>query len=75
MNAISDAERDVATDGLTEARNGSGEEYGNQVEHVARHVAHVPVTDAVQAIIADQRQFRGDCSNMDDLTILAIRRQ
>ena len=62
------------TDGLTEARNGNGEEYGDHVEDVARRVANLPVSDAVQAIIADHQQFRGDCPNADDLTILAIRR-
>lgn len=64
----------IYTDGLTEARNGNGEEYGTRVEDVARRAAKLPIADAVQAIIFDQQQFRGDSPNADDLTILAIRR-
>ena len=65
----------IYTDGLTEGRNDHEEEYGNRVEHAARQVAHLPVTDAVQAVVADQRQFRGGRPNTDDLTVLAIRRR
>ena len=35
--------------------------------HASRR--QVALSDAVQAIIVEQQQFRGDCPNVDDLTI------
>jgi sigma-B regulation protein RsbU (phosphoserine phosphatase) len=62
------------TDGLSEARNTAGEEYGNRLEEAAARAAHQPPGDLLQAIIADQAAFRGECADADDLTAMAIRR-
>jgi sigma-B regulation protein RsbU (phosphoserine phosphatase) len=62
------------TDGLTEATNPDGVEYGARVEDVARRAAHLPLADLVSAVMSDQAGFRNGSVNTDDLTVLAIRR-
>jgi sigma-B regulation protein RsbU (phosphoserine phosphatase) len=63
------------SDGLTEARNGAGEEYGaDRLLAVATAAAHAPLSEFMAQVIGDQREFRADCPNTDDLTVLAIRR-
>ena len=64
------------TDGLCEARDTSGAEYG--VERVMRLVrqnaARIP-RELITASLDDLRAFSGAASRLDDLTLLAIRRQ
>lgn len=62
------------TDGLTEATNPAGDEYGARLEDIARRAAHLPVADLVSAVMSDQAGFRRGSANTDDLTVLAIRR-
>ena len=62
------------TDGLTEARNAAGEEYGSRIEAAAARAVHLPVPELLQAIVAEHAGFRGECANSDDLTLLAVRR-
>lgn len=64
----------IYTDGLSEARNAAEEEYGSRIEQSAARAAHLPVVELLEAAIADQQRFSGDCANADDLTALAIRR-
>jgi sigma-B regulation protein RsbU (phosphoserine phosphatase) len=65
----------IYTDGLTEARNAAGEEYGaSRVEHVAAAVAQRPLQDLVTSTLRAHADFRGDVPTGDDLTVLAIRR-
>jgi phosphoserine phosphatase RsbU/P len=65
----------VYTDGLTEARNCSGDEYGvARVEQCAARTARRSVTELVSTVVADQAAFRVDCPNTDDVAVLAIRR-
>lgn len=64
------------TDGLCEARNADGAEYG--VERVLRlarqHAARGP-RHLLAASLDDLRAFTGPASRLDDLTLLALRRQ
>jgi sigma-B regulation protein RsbU (phosphoserine phosphatase) len=64
----------VFTDGLTEARNASGEEYGARVERAAEVVASLRPGDQVSHLIADIASFRADMRTADDLTVLSIQR-
>ena len=64
----------IYTDGLTEARSASGDEYGRRVADVARSSADSSLGDLLSAVISDQAVFRGDIPNADDMTVLAIRR-
>jgi sigma-B regulation protein RsbU (phosphoserine phosphatase) len=62
------------TDGLSEGRNPSGEEYGVRVADVAHRAARSGLSDILKAVVSDQAQFRGDSPNTADMTVLAIRR-
>jgi len=65
----------IYTDGLSEARNGSGDDYG--VGRLTRMVeAHRgdPPRSLVAACLEDLGAFRGASRPNDDLTLLAIRR-
>jgi sigma-B regulation protein RsbU (phosphoserine phosphatase) len=62
------------TDGLSEARNPSGDEYGRRVDDIVQRTAASPVEDLLHAVVCDQAAFRGDSPNADDMTVLAIRR-
>jgi serine phosphatase RsbU (regulator of sigma subunit) len=64
----------VFTDGLTEARNACGEEYGARVERAAEVVASWRPGDQVSHLIADIASFRADMRTADDLTVLSIQR-
>ncbi|MBM4160325.1 MAG: hypothetical protein FJ217_04405 [Ignavibacteria bacterium] len=62
------------TDGLTEARNPSGEEYGEErlVSLLDRDGGHAP-QDLLTACLKDLSDFRSTAPRADDLTILALR--
>lgn len=66
------------TDGLTEARNGSDEEYG--IERLAAHLGELgrrPGLSAhalTTACVRDLAAFRGSAPASDDLTIMVVRR-
>jgi phosphoserine phosphatase RsbU/P len=62
------------TDGLTEARNAGGEEYGE--ERLARLLEGIPAGDAtsmVRAVEAAIQAFTGPVPRHDDITFLIIR--
>lgn len=63
------------TDGITEARNAAGEEYGDQrlASLVGRLAAETPQA-LVSACVADVARFRGRARRHDDLTVMAVRR-
>lgn len=65
----------IYTDGLTEASNSDGEEYGIQrVKTIAsRHCAESADT-IIGRCLSDWRSFAADAKQKDDLTILALRR-
>jgi sigma-B regulation protein RsbU (phosphoserine phosphatase) len=62
------------TDGLLEAQNANGEEYG--IERVSLLAATAPPQPkaTIAACVRDLAAFRGTAGSTDDLTILAIRR-
>jgi sigma-B regulation protein RsbU (phosphoserine phosphatase) len=63
------------TDGLTEARNGGDEEYGEaRLRQVLQgHASHAP-RELAEACLSDQRAFRGSAPPSDDLTVMILRR-
>jgi phosphoserine phosphatase RsbU/P len=63
------------TDGLTEARDGAGTEYGvDRLSRVVRDRHTLPPRDLIQSCLGDLASFRGRSPKSDDLTLLAIRR-
>lgn len=63
----------VYTDGLTEARNGAGEEYGE--ERAAQALSANPEGDARQTVrqcLDSLAAFRGGAPAADDLTVMAL---
>ncbi|HXX63391.1 MAG TPA: PP2C family protein-serine/threonine phosphatase, partial [Bacteroidota bacterium] len=64
------------TDGLTEARNASDEEYGiARLKSLLQRIGSLPGEELIQAILKDLDTFRGDISRTDDLTLMLIRRR
>ncbi len=62
------------TDGLTEARNGSGAFFGRQrVSELMARCADMAPKEMVDTVIAEVEQFAGATEQSDDLTLLAIR--
>ncbi len=65
----------IYSDGLTEASNASGEEYGpDRVRGALVQTAHLDVGDLLDRLLEDQTRFLAGSSNADDLTLLAVRR-
>jgi sigma-B regulation protein RsbU (phosphoserine phosphatase) len=63
------------TDGVNEARNGSGEEYG--IDRLTRCLIGNPArrtSDLVAACLHDLRTFRSGTGQVDDITLMAVRR-
>ncbi|MDM7917152.1 MAG: PP2C family protein-serine/threonine phosphatase [Candidatus Eisenbacteria bacterium] len=64
------------TDGLSEARDGSSEEYGTQrLEEMLREVRSLPPSKAASAVLHDLHRFLQGGTHSDDLTMLLIRRE
>jgi phosphoserine phosphatase RsbU/P len=57
----------LATDGIPEAFNAAGEEFGQERFHAAACL------DAIDAIFDRVAKFQGDCPSQDDLTLLDLR--
>ncbi|HEY8535031.1 MAG TPA: GAF domain-containing SpoIIE family protein phosphatase [Vicinamibacterales bacterium] len=63
------------SDGATEARNGSGEEFGEQrLLDAVRQVVHRPADAIVDAVLESLDAFVGGAPQFDDVTLLAVRR-
>src|SRR5207249_11959651 len=63
------------TDGVNEARNGSGEEYG--IDRLTRSLIGNPArktSDLVATCLQDLRTFRSGTAQVDDITLMAVRR-
>jgi sigma-B regulation protein RsbU (phosphoserine phosphatase) len=58
------------TDGLVEAKNGLGEEYGFERLHAA--VAHAPDEAMLDHLLRDLIHFTGTTTQYDDLTLVAF---
>jgi len=62
------------TDGLTEARNASGEEFGEErVCNLAHHCSRMSVLEVREKIMKEILRFVGDTLLHDDLTILLVK--
>jgi sigma-B regulation protein RsbU (phosphoserine phosphatase) len=65
----------IYTDGLTEARNSAGEEYGiHRVKNVAALQRTTAPDDVISECLSDLHTFAAGTKPTDDLTLLAIRR-
>lgn len=65
----------IYSDGLTEAENSAGEEYGaDRVKDAVVRAATLPVEALLDRALFEQARFRGERANTDDVTLLAIRR-
>jgi sigma-B regulation protein RsbU (phosphoserine phosphatase) len=65
----------IYTDGLTEARNADGEEYGlHRVRTVADGHGTKPPADLISNCLADLHTFTAGSKQADDLTLLALQR-
>jgi sigma-B regulation protein RsbU (phosphoserine phosphatase) len=65
----------IYTDGLTEARNCAGEEYGMQRVKSVAALSRKPTPDGlISDCLSDLRNFTEGTKHTDDLTLLAIRR-
>ncbi len=65
----------IYSDGLTEARNANGDEYGaNRVRNTFVRSAHMSIEQVADGVLGAQAQFRDGRPNLDDVTVLAIRR-
>jgi len=63
------------TDGLTEARDPSGSEFGeDRLKRLAERNRHLSPQDLVTSCVQDLRAFRGSAPRVDDLTVMAVRR-
>lgn len=66
----------VFTDGMTEARNFHGEEYGlERIREFLLRNRELPVEELVRELFADARRFIGEAPQHDDLTLFAFRRE
>jgi sigma-B regulation protein RsbU (phosphoserine phosphatase) len=64
------------TDGLSEARNGAGEQYGEaRIASIVGIPRRLSSRAAIDLCLADVSAFRADASREDDLTVMAIRRK
>lgn len=63
------------SDGLTEARDGGGAEYGSErVAAVLRDLGRPSAREVVAACLADLHSFTGGGAREDDLSLLVVRR-
>jgi sigma-B regulation protein RsbU (phosphoserine phosphatase) len=65
----------IYTDGLTEARNATGEEYGlKRVHALADGHRTKPPAELISNCLADLHTFTAGSKQSDDLTLLALQR-
>ncbi|MBI3765800.1 MAG: SpoIIE family protein phosphatase [Ignavibacteriales bacterium] len=63
------------TDGLTEVRNSSEEEYGEErLASVVRNSGHQPPKQLIDTCLNDFTAFRNGTDRLDDLTIMVMKR-
>jgi phosphoserine phosphatase RsbU/P len=66
----------IYTDGLTEARNADGEEYGmHRVKAIANAKRNCAPADLLSHCLSDWGNFTAGTRPTDDLTVLAVQRQ
>ncbi len=65
----------LATDGMTEASNSDGEQYGSEgLVKSASRCAYASAAQCLQTIVDDQVSFRGGRPTADDITVLIVKR-
>lgn len=65
----------IYTDGIREARNGNGDEYGlERLKQVIRQMHDHSSDVLLQAILSDLETFRGNIAVKDDISVVVIRR-
>jgi len=65
----------IYTDGLTEARNANGDEYGiHRVERFASHSEGLDAKTLIRNCLDDLAKFQSGIKQTDDLTLLVLRR-
>ncbi|MBO6519015.1 MAG: SpoIIE family protein phosphatase [Rhodospirillales bacterium] len=63
------------TDGIREARNGDGEEYGlDRLKEVVRRMHDRSSEVLLQAVLSDLETFRGSIAVADDMSVVVIKR-
>lgn len=63
------------TDGLTETRSETGEEYGRErLRDAVGASQNLPPEGLLRSLLADLDRFRGMAPRVDDLTVLVLRR-
>jgi sigma-B regulation protein RsbU (phosphoserine phosphatase) len=64
----------VYTDGITEAMNADGEEYGERrLETLLQSVAHLSVAEVRDAVFNDVESFIGEAPQTDDITLVVAK--
>jgi sigma-B regulation protein RsbU (phosphoserine phosphatase) len=64
------------SDGLSEARNASGQEFGDaRIEAAIRRTVELPAPAMAAEVAADMHRFLGGQSAEDDVSIAVIRRR
>ena len=64
----------IFSDGITEARDASGEEFGEErLGGLLRDLWNLPAMHVCEAILAQVAQFGRGCPQADDLTLIAAR--
>ncbi len=62
------------TDGVTEARNSLGDEYGeDRMVALVRANASRPAAEILEALLCETTDFVGDAPQFDDLTLIVVR--
>jgi phosphoserine phosphatase RsbU/P len=63
------------TDGLTESCNSAGEEFGlRRIKRIARQHLRTTPSKLISECLSDHRNFQAGVKQVDDLTLLVIRR-
>jgi len=63
------------TDGVNEAQNGEGEEFGiDRLVALAGQLRHLPIEQLLNEIVIEVKKFVGDRHQQDDLTLVVLRR-
>jgi len=60
------------TDGLSEARDRTNQEYGDRLHTILDGCANLPAATVVNRLVQDMRDFSSQSPVADDLTVMAI---
>jgi len=64
----------IGTDGVWDVQNKAGKRFGKEkIKQILKKNSHLPSDNIIQSIISDAAEFRGDASQNDDITLVAIK--